>query len=192
MRSRIAETLGSSSISQRGLVVETEILLTIAEVATAFAGFASLVGVLGQQSSRADPRVLGTRMRAMILFSLLAVAFSLLPFILHRYGLAESLVWRLASGLFAVGFLTVGVWLRSALKRLGGLDLPSRPVAPFVQGVLLACVITGTVLLAMNTVLVTPSLLPAVYLTILGVCLFLSGLPFSLIFFSFLPRIDSE
>ena len=35
---------------------ESDVLLTIAEVAVAFAGFASLVGVLGQRSSADDPR----------------------------------------------------------------------------------------------------------------------------------------
>ena len=173
-------------------MVESEILLTIAEVAVAFAGFASLVGVLGQRSSRADPRVLGTRMRAMILFSLLAVAFSLVPFVLYRYELDESSVWRFSSGLFLLGFLAVGVWLARAVTRLRGLDLPIRPVAPFIGAVLFVSVTTGTILLALNTVFVAPRLMPAVYLTSLGVCLFLSGLPFSLIVFSFLPRIDSD
>ena len=44
-------------------MAESEVLFIIAEVAVAFAGFASLVGVLGQKVSRDDPRVLGTRMR---------------------------------------------------------------------------------------------------------------------------------
>ncbi len=64
---------------------DADLFLTIAEVAVAFAGFASLVGILGQRSSRDDPRVLGVRMRGMILFSLLAVAFSLVPFAFHRW-----------------------------------------------------------------------------------------------------------
>ena len=173
-------------------MVESEILLTIAEVAIAFAGFASLVAVLGQRSSHDDPRVLGTRMRGMILFSLLAVAFSLLPFILYRFELAESSMWRLSSGLFLLGFFSVGVWLVRAVKRLSDLDVPALPVAPVIRVVLFVSVTTGTILLALNTVVVAPRLMPAVYLVSLGVCLFLSGLPFSLIVFSFLPRIDSD
>ncbi len=56
---------------------ESDVLLTIAEVAVAFAGFASLVGVLGQRSSADDPRVIGLRMRGMLLSSLMVVAFSI-------------------------------------------------------------------------------------------------------------------
>ncbi len=43
-------------------------------VAVAFAGFASLVSILGRRSSRDDPRINAVRMRSMILYSLLVVA----------------------------------------------------------------------------------------------------------------------
>ena len=78
---------------------DSDLLLTISEVAVAFAGFASLVSVLGQRSSRDDVRVSSIRMRAMVLYSLLVVAFSLLPFVLNRYGLSEVAVWRVVCDL---------------------------------------------------------------------------------------------
>ena len=64
-------------------MAESDLLFTIAEVAVAFVGFASLVAILGQRSSKDDPRMISARMRGMVLFSLLAVAFSLLPAILY-------------------------------------------------------------------------------------------------------------
>ena len=73
------------------------ILLTIAEVAVAFAGFASIVSVLGRRSSDTPEHINALRMRAMILSSLLAVAFSILPFLLHSYGLAGAALWRTSS-----------------------------------------------------------------------------------------------
>ena len=76
---------------------ESDVLLTIAEVAVAFAGFSSLVGILGQRSSLDDPRVLGVRMRAMLLSSLVVVAFSILPVALGRYAATSELVWRSSS-----------------------------------------------------------------------------------------------
>ena len=128
----------------------------------------------------------------MILFSLLAVAFSLLPFVLHRYELDESLVWRLSSALFLTSFSAVAIWIARAVTRLIRLKVPSRPVSPLLAAILFASMTTGTILLALNTVLVPPRLMPAVYLTSLSVCLFLAGLPFTAIVFSFLPRPDSE
>ena len=56
---------------------DSDLLLTFAEVAVAFAGFASLVSILGQRSSPDDLRATSVRMRAMILYSLLVVGFSL-------------------------------------------------------------------------------------------------------------------
>ena len=74
-----------------------DLLLTIAEVAVAFAGFASIVSVLGRRSSDTPEHINALRMRGMILSSLLAVAFSLLPFLLHGYGLTGGVLWRTSS-----------------------------------------------------------------------------------------------
>ncbi len=81
---------------------EAEILLTTAEIAVAFAGFASLVTILGRRSSRVDPRIIAMRFRGMLTNSLLVVAFSMIPLLLFRYGLRETAVWRISSVLLAL------------------------------------------------------------------------------------------
>ena len=173
-------------------LLEADLLLTVAEVAVAFAGFASLVGILGQRSARDDPRVLGARMRGMVLFSLLAVFFALLPILLARYGLDDVLVWRTSSALFAFALASVGVWLIWTVSRLIRLGIRRGPLQRrLIPAVLLTAIPGGVVVLLSNALLVPPDHLAAIYLTALGLDLFLSAFAFSLILFSFLPRLDS-
>jgi hypothetical protein len=81
-------------------VQDTELLYTIAEVAVAFAGFASLVSVLGRRYSRDDPRLDALRLRAMLLSSLIVIGFSLFPFLPIWLGLSDAGVWRISSGAY--------------------------------------------------------------------------------------------
>jgi hypothetical protein len=164
---------------------ESDVLLTIAEVAVAFAGFASLVGVLGQRSSADDPRVIGVRMRAMLLASLMVVGFSIFPILLAAYGADPDLTWMVSSLVLLV--VTVGYyrWFVRALQALG--DVPAskfqrRLVVPIIAGVMFTL---GALLLA-NVFFASP----AVYLTALALLLFQSGFAFSLIVFSFLRGVD--
>lgn len=165
---------------------ESDILLTIAEVAVAFAGFASLVGVLGQRSSADDPRVMGVRMRAMLLSSLMVVGFSILPILLAAYGASPDLIWS-ASNLVLLA-VTAGYywWFVRALQSLGGIPttrFQSVVVVPILMTVMLSL---GGVVLA-NIFFASP----AVYLTALALLLFQSGFAFSLIVFSFLRGVDT-
>ncbi len=174
------------------MLSESDVLLTVAEVAIAFAGFASLVGILGQRYSSDDPRVSGTRMRGMIVFSLIAVAFSLLPFVVRKYGFEEATVWKLSSGLFFLAFLGAGVWVARVVGRLRRLDLVGRRVNPLICTIPFLGAITGTVLLGLNTVVSSPRVAPAVYLTGLLLLLFMAGFAFSVMVSAFLPSFDEE
>jgi hypothetical protein len=84
-------------------MTNADLLLTIAEIAVAFAGFASLVSVFS--SSRSEKRALAQSIlfRTMVLMSLTVVAFALVPFVTHGFGVPPSVSWRLASGLFLLG-----------------------------------------------------------------------------------------
>ncbi len=166
---------------------ESDVLLTIAEVAVAFAGFASLVGVLGQRTSADDPRVIGVRMRGMLLSSLMVVAFSLFPILLARYGASPDLLWMGSSLALLAVTVCYYVWFLAALQTLSRAEIPTtnfqrRVVIPTL---LLVAVSLGT-LLGVNVFLATP----AVYLTALALLLFQSGFAFCLIVFSFLPRVE--
>ena len=168
---------------------EPDVLLTLAEVAVAFAGFASLVGVLGQRRSADDSRVIGLRMRGMLLSSLMVVAFSIFPIILDWYGVSPALRWRGSSVVLL--FATVGyyVWFVGSLRALTRAEIPTtRFQTRVVVPILLFVAMTLGVLLFANVFSATP----AVYLTALATLLFQSGFAFCLIVFSFLPRLEAS
>ncbi|MEJ2089824.1 MAG: hypothetical protein P8Y69_15380 [Gammaproteobacteria bacterium] len=161
-------------------------------MAVAFAGFASLVGILGHLSSRDDPVVHAARMRGMILFSLAAVAFSLLPSILSRFGLPEPTVWRTASLVFLLCLTMVAVWLVRTLRKMRGLSQNRPQVRRFIAPALLGGFVTAFAALITDTLLLAPAAAAALYALALFALLLLASLAFALILFSFLPRVDSQ
>ena len=168
---------------------ESEVLLTIAEVAVAFAGFASLVGILGQGTSADDPRVIGVRMRGMLLSSLMVVAFSIFPILLARYGVDETVIWAASSLVLLAATASYYVWFWGALQALGRAEIPTnRFQRRVVIPILLVTAVSLAVALGVNVFLATP----AIYLTALALVLFQSGFAFCLIVFSFLPRVEAS
>lgn len=86
-------------------LTSTDTLLTLAEIAAAFAGFAALVSVI-RTGTTDDPEAAHDllRLRLVISSGVAGVAAALLPVGLAGYGLQESLTWRIA----AFGFLVIG------------------------------------------------------------------------------------
>ena len=168
---------------------ESDVLLTLAEVAVAFAGFASLVGVLGQRTSADDPLVIGVRMRGMLLSSLLVVAFSIFPILLGRFGASPELTWRASSLVLLAATASYYVWFLRAVSALGRTKIPTTnfQLKVIIPILLLLALSLGTLLVA-NGFFATP----AVYLTALALLLFQSGFAFCLIVFSFLPRVEGR
>ena len=166
---------------------EADVLLTIAEVAVAFAGFASLVGMLGQRTSADDPRVLGFRMRAMLLTSLIVVAFSIFPVVLVRYGGSQGFIWITTSSILlgaSVGYFS---WFWVSLGALGRAGvITTKFQRRVIIPTLLSTLVGLAALLIVNVFLASP----AIYLTALSLLLFQSGFAFCLIVFSFLSRVE--
>jgi hypothetical protein len=81
---------------------DSDALLTIAEIAATFAGFAALVSVLGRRakSGRAIHDLL--RLRLVIGTSLIVVVAALVPSALARFDLPMTRVWQVAAGVFLV------------------------------------------------------------------------------------------
>jgi hypothetical protein len=79
-----------------------DLLLTFAEVSIAFAGFASLIAIIGMRTSLGTPGFDLLRYWVMLEFSLAALALSLLPPVLMLLGVTGSGVWRSLSGVMAV------------------------------------------------------------------------------------------
>jgi hypothetical protein len=79
---------------------DADTLLTIAEIAATFAGFAALVSALGRRatSGRALHDLL--RLRLVIATSLIVVVAALVPSALARFDLPEDAVWRIAAFVF--------------------------------------------------------------------------------------------
>lgn len=95
----------------------SDVLLAICEVSIAFAGFTSIVGVLGQRSTGHWNAEDSFRLWLMIESSLATLFFSLLPFSLHYFSLAETVVWGVSSGVMAT-FLIVHLIIVSPKLRV--------------------------------------------------------------------------
>jgi hypothetical protein len=109
------------------MLENTDTLLSMAEIAAAFAGFAALVSVIRRTSDKPADAVHDLlRLRLVIASSVAGVAAALIPVGLDGYGFAPSTTWRLAAGLFLVfdnGILTSFV---SAYKPVRGSFEPDR------------------------------------------------------------------
>ena len=106
------------------------VLLTLAEIAVAVAGFSGVVGVFGRQHSRGDPRVDATRLRSLVETGLLAAGLCVAPSIVTETGIDPSLAWRLASVLFAASLSASTATSLLRFNRLGRLNIYKRdPVA---------------------------------------------------------------
>ena len=92
-------------------------LTTIAEVALGLAGFSGVVVVLGRQPG-AFTRVEVGRLIVLLMSSLGAMFFALLPFALSPLGLSDSAVWRISGALLAI-FATAHIGISySELQRV--------------------------------------------------------------------------
>jgi hypothetical protein len=160
-----------------------DILLTTAEVAVAFAGFASLVTILGRRSAQVDPRIIELRFRGMLTNSLLVIAFSLIPLVLFRYGLREMVVWRLSSTLLA---LAGGINFLALFLRGRPLFTEGVPISAVRRAVTFGLIGLAEVVLVLNASGVTEPIASAVYLTGLLLFLCIAGFAAAWLFLTFL------
>lgn len=85
------------------MLENTDTLLSMAEIAAAFAGFAALVSVIRRVSDQPADAVHDLlRLRLVISSSVAGVAGALIPVGLAGYGLDAGLIWRLAAIIFLV------------------------------------------------------------------------------------------
>ena len=166
-----------------------EFLFTIAEVAVAFVGFASIVGILGRRSTSSPSSLNALRMRIMVLHGLVVVAFSLVPYLLYSYGVDGVSVWRASSGLYVIVSAIVGVSLGSRVRRA----LSSAVARQDRVGVVAIGIFAVEVVLSLGNVLgLFQQVAAAIYLTTLALRMLLSGLAFSSVIFSFIDSSDSD
>ena len=84
---------------------DADLLPTLAEISVAFAGFASLVSILGGRSSGEEHVANIVRLRGMLVSALTVLAFSLAPFLLDRFGVSDEVSWRAAGTVFVLATL---------------------------------------------------------------------------------------
>ena len=105
---------------------DSELLLTIAEISVAFAGFASLASIFGQRAGRDDARVDSGRLLNMLTTSLMVTGLALVPFVPILLGLPNRWVWGVSGGIGLVAISVFGpaVFRRTALmKRYPGFSV---------------------------------------------------------------------
>jgi len=104
------------------------ILLTLAEVSIAFAGFSGVVIVLGRRPD--SPNANAMRTLGMVMGALQAVVYSVLPLLFFESGLAPETSWRWACAVYGVGNGVGTAFFFSRLRREPGYQ--AHGLAPFL------------------------------------------------------------
>ena len=102
-------------------MIDDDVLIGIAQIAGTFAGFAALAGIVGRRargSSRHDVE----RLRTVILVGVMVIVTALVPIVVEGYGLNESTVWRVSSGLALVINWALGAAVAAFGRRSGLLE----------------------------------------------------------------------
>jgi len=159
-------------------------LLTVAEVAVAFAGFATLAGLIGQDPSRDHPEVDAVRLRNMVTISLVVVALSFVPVVVVGIARSERIGW-IASSVIAT-IWTLACWIRTVGRARRVRHLPGYSIRlDRTVRALAGCSLIGWVV---NSTGLPGSFSYEIYLTALLLGLATSGVLFSLVVASLLDR----
>lgn len=166
-------------------MANADLMLTVAEVAVTFAGFAGLVTVIAQRLSGADTTLATGRLQSMLVLSLLVVAFSFVPQVVAGFGLSDEAVGRASSGLYGlawVGYNVYTVRVAAALRAAGAFPTG---VALYIN--MVVHLISPLVLLA-GAAGVWNSMTAQVYTLALFGMLYISGVIFVQVFVSLVRR----
>ena len=94
----------------------SDTLSTVAELALGLTGFTGVLVVLGRQPGRFSPAE-SFRLAVLLVGSLSALFMSLIPLVLHDFGLAGVHLWRVSSGLMATSLLCSSAFLARPIAR---------------------------------------------------------------------------
>ncbi len=93
---------------------ESELLITVAEISVAFAGFASLASIFGQRAGQDDARVDAGRLLNMLTTSLTVTGLALVPFVPMLLGIAMRWVWGSGG---VIGLIAIVAFCPAILRR---------------------------------------------------------------------------
>ncbi|MBV1904667.1 MAG: hypothetical protein KUG75_01210 [Pseudomonadales bacterium] len=93
---------------------ESELLLTIAQISVAFAGFASLATIFVHHTGQDDAYVDSGRLLNMLTVSLIVTGLALIPFVPILLRVADRWVWGVSG---VIGIVTIAATLPAILRR---------------------------------------------------------------------------
>ena len=146
------------------MLENTDTLLSLAEIAAAFAGFAALVSVIRRGANQpADAAHDLLRLRLVIGGSVAGVAAALVPVALVGYGIDASISWRIAALLFLIFDNGILVSFSAAYKPVKGTFPPDR----LAVVVVMTLEVIEQISLVVVLLALTPANAPALYVTAL-------------------------
>ena len=146
------------------MLENTDTLLSLAEIAAAFAGFAALVSVIRRGANQpADAAHDLLRLRLVIGGSVAGVAAALVPVGLIGYGLDPAISWRIAAVLFLIFDNGILVSFTAAYQPVRGTFRPDR----LAVAVVLCLEIVEQISLVVVLLGLVPGNAPALYVTAL-------------------------
>lgn len=153
-----------------------DLLLTLACVFVAFAGFAGLIASCGH--SRAAPDTAAYHAQLVVGVALLALSASLLPLVLDAARLPTQGVTRLSASFFASGAIAIGAWAWQRLRARQTSELRSTRVAAAVGHTLVAALVIALFVVGAGFLAAQAA---AIYLIALLACMALCALHFSML-----------
>ena len=139
---------------------QADLLLTIAEIAIALAGFAGVVAAFG--TFRLAPEATAFRVRLMVTEAVMVLVAALLPFVIATFGVSESTALRISAFLLGLGMIGVAVWAWVGLRPLYQAGLLKTQVITTVWYTIGAALAIGLLSVAAGRMVV---IAPAIYLS---------------------------
>ena len=102
----------------------SDVLLSLAEISAAFAGFAALVSVLRERGNRAETLHGILRLRVVISTSVVVVTACLVPIALAEFELSDRIVWGASAALLLILNYSVVLSFLKSYKAVQGLFPP--------------------------------------------------------------------
>ena len=151
----------------------SDVLIVVAEISVALAGFSGIIAVFRQRGISSWPPHIAYRFMFMCHNAFTAMAFALLPFFLYYTSLFSETTWEISSALFAVTviFLMWQTYFRAKEMAVASrAQLSSGWMLTYQSGSFLIALI-----LAANALSLLGAAGPAAYLAGLGWLLFLAA-----------------
>jgi len=110
--SAVASRLTPIGKTAERVLGERDVLLTVAEIATAFAGFATLAAVFtGRSEHDRNEEEFSALFRTLLLYSLVTVGLCFAPFVPQWYGTSAQSSWYFSSWILGFTIAGVNLWL---------------------------------------------------------------------------------